>query len=314
MNSRVRFVEVTASSDGQRIDNFLLKTLKGVPKSRIYRIIRKGEVRVNKKRIKPEYKLQSGDLLRIPPIRQAAASNPAEVNIPAELIDRLEHNVLFENDSVLVLDKPTGLAVHSGSGVRYGAIDALRVMRPSVEIELVHRLDRDTSGCLLFAKNRRALLAMQSLFQSHRLRKSYQAIVKGHWDRSVTRVQAPLLKQTMSNGERRVYVDPRGQPADTEIVKVLHCSRHEVEFSLLDIRLWTGRTHQIRVHCQSQGHEIGGDSKYGDRDFDRNMKKLGSTRLLLHAARLEIPKNDHTDELDLTALQPDEFSRLLSSS
>ncbi len=217
MNSNVRFVEITASADGQRIDNFLLKTLKGLPKSRLYRIIRKGEVRVNKKRIKPEYKLKLGDQVRIPPIRLQAEPD-GEVKIADDLLNKLESSILFENDAIIVLNKPSGLAVHSGSGLRYGAIDALRVMRPNLDIELVHRLDRDTSGCLLFAKSRSALLTMQSLFQSSRLLKTYQAIVKGHWDGKITRILEPLLKQTMPNGERRVYVDERGQKADTEIV------------------------------------------------------------------------------------------------
>lgn len=311
MNPKVRFIEITASSDGQRIDNFLLKTLKGLPKSRLYRIIRKGEVRVNKKRIKPEYRLKPGDQLRIPPIR-LQPEDSADIRIAPALLEQLESAILFENDSILVLDKPSGLAVHSGSGLRYGAIDALREMRKGVDIELVHRLDRDTSGCLLFAKSRPALLSMQSLFQSSRLRKTYQAIVKGHWDASVTRVLSPLLKQTMSNGERRVYVDERGQKADTEIVAVRHCSHQSLDYSLLTIRLWTGRTHQIRVHCQSLGHEIGGDAKYGDRDFNRAIKALGGGRLLLHAQQLEIPQNDHTKALRITAPTPREMLTLTS--
>ena len=312
MNSKVRFVEITASADGQRIDNFLLKTLKGLPKSRLYRIIRKGEVRVNKKRIKPEYKLKLGDQVRIPPIR-LEADNEGEIKIPGDLLARLEASILFENDAIIILNKPSGLAVHSGSGLRYGAIDALRAMRPDIDIELVHRLDRDTSGCLLFAKTRVALLAMQSLFQSSRLRKTYQAIVKGHWDGKVTRILSPLLKQTMPNGERRVYVDERGQKADTEIVAAQHFRAGGLDFSLLTIRLWTGRTHQIRVHCQSQGHEIGGDAKYGDRIFNREIKRLGAGRLLLHAAQLEIPQNDHTKELKIIAPSPQEFELLTQS-
>ena len=310
MNAKVRFVEINASSDGQRIDNFLLKTLKGLPKSRLYRIIRKGEVRVNKKRIKPEYKLKLGDQVRIPPLR-LEAENDQEVKISDDLQALLESAILFENDAIIILNKPSGLAVHSGSGLRYGAIDALRVMRPNTDIELVHRLDRDTSGCLLFAKTRPALLAMQSLFQSSRMRKTYQAIVKGCWDSKVMRILSPLLKQTMPNGERRVYVDERGQKADTEIVSMQHYTKNNIDFSLLTIRLWTGRTHQIRVHCQSLGHEIAGDAKYGDREFNRQIKKLGAGRLLLHAAQLEIPQNDHTKELKIIAPQPREFELLI---
>jgi len=311
MNSKVQFVDVTESQQGQRIDNYLLKTLKGVPKSRVYRIIRKGEVRVNKKRIKPEYKLNAGDKIRIPPVRMESGDN-GPVSIPEQLLKKLQAAILFENDSIIVLNKPSGLAVHSGSGLRYGAIDALRLLRPDNEIELVHRLDRDTSGCLLFAKSRTSLLAMQNLFKTSRLVKTYQAIVKGHWDASVTRIQLPLLKQTMPNGERKVFVDNRGQQADTEILTASCFSRGGVDYSLLTIRLWTGRTHQIRVHCKSQQHEIGGDQKYGDREFNRLIKNLGAGRLLLHAKELEIPQNDHTKGLGIIAPQPQEFAKLTS--
>ncbi len=310
MIEKVRFIDITASSHGQRIDNFLLKTLKGVPRSRIYRIIRKGEVRVNKKRVKPTFKLGIGDQVRVPPLRMDDPATP--VTIPADLLRKLEDAILFENQAIIVLNKPSGLAVHSGSGLRYGVIDALRKMRPDDVIELVHRLDRDTSGCLLLAKSRPALLEMQNLFTSSRLRKTYQAIVKGRWDSSVTRISTPLLKQTMPNGERRVYVDERGQKADTEILSAQSRRLSGVEFSHLMIRLWTGRTHQIRVHCQSLGHEIGGDAKYGDRVFNRQMKNLGAGRLLLHAWSLEIPQNAYTKALNIIAPEPDAFNRIIT--
>lgn len=310
MSSKVTFVDISESQDGQRIDNFLIKTLKNLPRSRLYRIIRKGEVRVNKKRIKPEYKLCIGDRVRIPPMQLDATDDTPAV-IPDDLLRKVEGAILFENEGIIVLNKPPGLAVHSGSGLRYGAIDVLRQLRPEGDIELVHRLDRDTSGCLLFAKSRQSLLAMQGLFKTQALRKTYLAIVKGHWDASLTRIQHPLLKQTMSNGERKVFVDERGQQAHTEIKQVQPFSHAGVDYSLLTIRLLTGRTHQIRVHCKHEGHEIAGDQKYGDRAFNTRIKKIGGGRLLLHALELEIPENDHTKAMLIQAPVPQEF-RLLT--
>ncbi len=312
MHSKVQFVDITESQEGQRIDNFLIKTLKNLPRSRLYRIIRKGEVRVNKKRIKPEYKLCVGDQVRIPPVQLDESENSSVV-ITQELQDKINALILFENDSIIVLNKPSGLAVHSGSGLRFGAIDILRKLREKSDVELVHRLDRDTSGCLLFAKNRQSLLAMQNLFKSQQLRKTYLAIVKGHWDKSVSEIQLPLLKQTMSNGERKVFVDERGQQAHTMIEQISHFSKKGVDYSLLKIRLLTGRTHQIRVHCKSQNHEIAGDEKYGDRKFNKNIKKISGGRLLLHASELEIPSNDHTKKLDIKAPVPKEMVKLIST-
>jgi len=309
MSSKVKYMTATASQEGQRIDNFLIKTLKNLPRSRLYRIIRKGEVRVNKKRIKPEYKLKLGDEIRIPPVEleQNADSRAA---VPDDLMQKLSASILLENKAIIVLDKPTGLAVHTGSGLRYGAIDVLRLLRPDEDIELVHRLDRDTSGCLLFARTRQSLLAMQNLFKTSELRKTYLAIVKGHWDPAVKTIQHPLLKQTMPNGERKVFVDEKGQSAHTEIEQVTHFSKAGVDYSLLRIRLLTGRTHQIRVHCKQQGHEIGGDPKYGDREFNRLIKTIGGGRLLLHALSLEFPENVYTKELQIVAPEPQEFKIL----
>jgi 23S rRNA pseudouridine955/2504/2580 synthase len=309
MSSKVRFITASESEAGQRIDNFLIKTLKNVPRSRLYRIIRKGEVRVNKKRIKPEYKLIPGDEVRIPPLKLEQPEG-APPTIPDDLLKKINAAILFENKSIIILNKPSGLAVHSGSGLRYGAIDVLRKLRPDEDIELVHRLDRDTSGCLLFARNRQSLLTMQSLFKTSGLRKTYLALVKGHWNPSIKTIQHALLKRTMPNGERKVFVDENGQKAHTEIEEVTHFSTSGVDFSLLKIGLLTGRTHQIRVHCKQQGHEIGGDLKYGDREFNRLIKNIGGGRLLLHAALLEIPENDHTRKLQIKAPEPQEFQIL----
>ncbi len=306
--SSVQLVTIADTQAGQRLDNFLIKTLKNLPKSHLYRIIRKGEVRVNKKRVKPEYKLLSGDILRLPPLQLEPPVNET-VQIPDKLSKLLESRILYEDEHILILNKPEGLAVHSGSGLKYGVIDVLRPMRADVELELVHRLDRDTSGCLLLAKNRAALLEMQRILQNNSMRKNYLALVKGLWDKNKLKVALPLLKQTMPNGERRVYVDERGQVADTRINGISHYNQAGIKFSVLDINLMTGRTHQIRVHCQSQHHEIAGDDKYGDRKFNKLMKGLGCHRLMLHALRLEIPANVYTKKLDIVAPQPSEFRR-----
>lgn len=309
--SAVRFITIDENQTGQRLDNFLLKTLKKLPRSRLYRIIRKGEVRVNKKRVKPEYKLCAGDSLRIPPIR-LDNENPGQAEISTTLKQKLELAILFENEHVIILDKPSGLAVHSGSGLRFGVIDILRASRPHQTLELVHRLDRDTSGCLMLSKNRKALLVMQRLLQGNEIRKSYLAMVKGHWNKSVDSIELPLKRQVMPNGETKVFVDERGQSAKTIIDQVTHFNHNGIKYSLIKLHLLTGRTHQIRVHCQSQGHEIAGDSKYFDRSFNQAMKALGVKRLLLHAFELEIPKNAHTKALKILAPEPVEF-RMLSS-
>lgn len=297
-----RTIEAGSAELGQRLDNFLIKKLKQVPRTRIYRIIRKGEVRVNKKRIKPDYKLKLGDLIRIPPMRPESENrSPA---ISKNWLKQLESSILFENRHLIVIDKPAGLAVHSGSGIDFGVIDIMRLLRPDCDMELVHRLDRDTSGCLLLARHRQSLLALQNCVQDNSIIKVYTAIVKGAWPERVSKITHPLKKANMPNGERRVYVDPSGQKALTHILE--HQSNNQC--SLLTIRLLTGRTHQIRVHCQAEGHEIVGDSKYGDRVFNREMKKQGMKRLMLHASRLELPKTAYNDEVVINAPTPDNFN------
>jgi 23S rRNA pseudouridine955/2504/2580 synthase len=303
--TEVAFVEISTVQVNQRLDNFLLKTLKNIPKSRIYRIIRKGEVRVNKKRCKPDYKLVIGDLVRIPPLRMEQQSG-AEIYLPPDRIKSLGKAVLFENKHLLVIDKPAGLAVHSGTGISFGVIDIMRRIRPQTEIELVHRLDRDTSGCLLLAKHRQSLLAMQACMQNNSLKKTYVAVVKGDWPQNKRELTHALKKTTMANGERRVYVDAAGQKALTRITQ----ADSGDDFSRLTIQILTGRTHQIRVHCQFEGHEIAGDSKYGDANFNKLMKKRGAGRLMLHASRLELPKTDFSPEIVINANLPAAFENL----
>jgi 23S rRNA pseudouridine955/2504/2580 synthase len=309
VTSGVSFVEVDLTQVDQRLDNFLLKTLKTVPKTRVYRIIRKGEVRVNKKRCKPDYKLKMGDIVRVPPVR-IDQTHDAQNYIAPALIENIEKTILFENKHLVIINKPSGLAVHSGSGINFGVIDIMRRLRPDTEIELAHRLDRDTSGCLLLAKHRQSLLAMQRCFLDNSLNKTYLAVAKGCWPQNKKEVTASLKKVTLANGERRVLVDPAGQSA---LTKIIDCQQKE-QYSVLTIQLMTGRTHQIRVHCQSQGHELIGDTKYGDVDFNKTMKKKGFKRLMLHASRLELPRTEFSEEIVINADTPDIFNQLIKHS
>ncbi len=305
----VSLVEISTAQLGQRLDNFLFKHLKNVPRTRVYRLIRKGQVRVNKKRSKPDYKLQPGDQVRIPPMRLEPEPRDRS-KPPPQLIRRLDQAVIYENEHILIINKPAGIAVHAGSGVNYGVIDAMRRLRPEQQIELVHRLDRDTSGCLVLAKHRQSLLTLQAMLLDKSLGKTYRAIVKGRWPHELTEIKLNLKKIQLANGERRVCVDKRGKPALSQI-KLLHYGKL---FSLIQIELVTGRTHQIRVHCQSQGHEIAGDDKYGDAEFNRLMRKRRVRRLMLHASSLDLPPSDYTPEVVINAPLPVEFELLSSAA
>ncbi|HED3888643.1 TPA: 23S rRNA pseudouridine(955/2504/2580) synthase RluC [Morganella morganii] len=281
-NQTVQFVVVSGDEAGQRIDNFLLARLKGVPKSMIYRIIRKGEVRVNKGRIKPEYKIADGDSIRIPPVR-VAEKNDAPVSAKLDKVSALAECVLYEDDHILVINKPAGTAVHGGSGLSFGVIEAMRALRPEARfLELVHRLDRDTSGILLIAKKRSALRALHEQLRLKQMQKDYLALVRGQWQSSVKVVQAPLLKNILQSGERVVKVSPEGKPSETRF-KVEE--RFEAA-TLVKASPVTGRTHQIRVHTLHAGHPIAFDNRYGDAQFDAQLKGTGLNRLFLHAAAL----------------------------
>lgn len=277
---KVQHVEIDEDRAGQRIDNFLLTFLKGVPKSRIYRLLRKGEVRVNKGRIKASYRLQAGDDVRVPPVRQG---EPAKITAPGErVLSMIESSILIEEKGFLVINKPSGLAVHGGSGLNYGVIEALRALRPDAPyLELVHRLDRDTSGILIVAKKRSVLRELHALLRGEggRIDKRYLALVEGKWEGKFRRVDAPLLKNTLKSGERLVTVSEEGKSALSIFKPVTIYSNA----SLVEVGLLTGRTHQIRVHAASIGFPIAGDEKYGDEAFNRSMKKFGLKRLFLHA-------------------------------
>ncbi|MBE0438495.1 MAG: 23S rRNA pseudouridine(955/2504/2580) synthase RluC [Gammaproteobacteria bacterium] len=302
----VQFIDITAAQAGQRIDNFLLTLEKGVPKSRIYRAIRTGEVRVNKGRIKQTYKLQAGDSLRVPPLRVAEVTTPTTVN--DHLRQQLQQCVLLEDDDLLVLNKPAGLAVHAGSNINQGVIEALRVTRSELPyLELVHRLDRDTSGCLLLAKNRDALLKLQSQMINHDLNKRYLTVVKGNLCTEQLLIEQPLLKNTVSSGERMVRVDPEGKQAKTLFIPVEQFSIAQ----LVEVVLFTGRTHQIRVHAAHTGHPLAGDDKYGHRQFNKDMKKFGLKRLFLHAWKLGITHPTSGQELLLEAPLPETLQNVV---
>ncbi|MHB1370010.1 MAG: 23S rRNA pseudouridine(955/2504/2580) synthase RluC [Pseudomonadaceae bacterium] len=304
--SGVQMLEVAPELAGQRIDNFLRAQLRGVPKTLIYRILRKGEVRVNKGRVKPEYKLQAGDLVRVPPLRLAERDEPEP--LAQGLLERLEAAIVYEDKALIVLNKPAGIAVHGGSGLSYGVIEALRQLRPDAkELELVHRLDRDTSGLLMIAKKRSMLRHLHQALRGDGVDKRYMALVRGRWETSKKQVSAPLLKNTLRSGERMVEVTEDGKEALT-LFRVL---RRFGDFAtLVEARPVTGRTHQIRVHARHAGHSIAGDSKYGDEEFTREIRELGGKRLFLHAYALRVPLPDG-GELALEAPVDEVWARTL---
>ncbi len=300
-NNKVLHIEIAPGFAGQRIDNYLLASLKGAPKTLVYRILRKGEVRVNKGRVKPDYRLCAGDILRIPPIHLPPADAPPSV--PRSLLEQLEAAIVYEDGSLLVVNKPAGIAVHGGSGLNFGIIEAFRQLRPQCkELELVHRLDRDTSGLLMLAKKRSRLRQLHAALRNNQIDKSYQALVCGHWPTSRKQVNAPLLRSNLRSGERMVEVNPAGKESLT-MFSVLR--RFGKAATLVQANPITGRTHQIRVHALYAGHPIAGDNKYGDEQFSRQIRELGGKRLFLHANYLKIP-NVQGAPLELRAT-PDQF-------
>jgi len=295
-NPTVQLIPITEEEAGQRIDNFLRTFLKGVPKSMIYRILRKGEVRVNKKRIKPEYKLLAGDEVRVPPVR-VAEREEAPVSAKLDKVAALEHCILYEDDHLLILNKPSGTAVHGGSGLSFGVIEGLRALRPDARfLELVHRLDRDTSGVLLVAKKRSALRSLHEQLRLKTMQKDYLALVRGEWQSHCKVVQAPLLKNILQSGERIVRVNSEGKPSETRFkIEEKYAFATLVKCSPI-----TGRTHQIRVHTLHAGHPIAFDDRYGDREFDAQLAGTGINRLFLHAAalRFEHPGTGETIRIE----------------
>ena len=302
----VQFIDIRADQAGQRIDNFLITLEKGVPKSRIYRALRKGEVRVNKGRIKQTYRLQAGDQVRVPPLR--VSEKVVITELSESLTDALESAILMEDDDILVINKPAGLAVHAGSQIQLGVIEAMRIIRPENRfVELVHRLDRDTSGCLVLAKSRAALLNLQQQMKASETDKRYLTLTRGKWPAQENIVDLALQKNSLSSGERMVVPDINGKKSKT-LFEV------KQEFSgcqLVAAKLYTGRTHQIRVHSASQSHPVAGDEKYGDREFNKRIRQFGLKRMFLHAWQLSL-KHPITDEpLTFNAELPDTLKDVL---
>lgn len=288
-------VTVNDDDSGQRIDNYLQRVTGGLPRSKLYKMIRKGELRVNGKRVKPEYRLQAEDLVRIPPIY--VDEKPKVGALSPRLAKLLKSAVIYEDDALLVMNKPAGLAVHGGSGINIGLIEALRQLRPEARcLELVHRLDRDTSGCLMIAKKRSMLRRLHANLREGHIKKFYHALVVGQWDKTVAEINAPLVKNQLASGERYVKVDKEGRRSITRF-SVLQSN---TSASLLDIGLLTGRTHQIRVHTQYAGHPIIGDEKYGASADNQRFKASGLSRLHLHARRLrfQTPATDEWVEVE----------------
>lgn len=281
IRTQVQLIDIDEDMAGQRIDNFLRNQLKNVPKSMVYRILRKGEVRVNKKRIKAEYKLSAGDVVRIPPVTLEQSDQESNTpNTKLSKVAELEHCIIFEDEHLLILNKPSGTAVHGGSGLKFGAIEALRALRPEARfLELVHRIDRDTSGILLVAKKRSALRHLQAQFREKTIQKYYFALVMGQWKSSCKVVNAPLLKNEVNS---IVRVNPNGKASETRF-KILE---QFAQATLVQASPITGRTHQIRVHAQYTGHPIAWDDRYGDRRFDAYTAQFGIDRLFLHAANI----------------------------
>ncbi len=308
-SNAVKMVEITSNQAGQRLDNFLLTYLKGVPKSHIYRLLRSGQVRVNKGRKKPAYRIQADDVIRIPPVRTAARD---QAIIPDAVLNLLKNARLLENNDILVLNKPAGIAVHGGSELEFGLIEAIRKLYPDQFFELAHRLDRETSGCLVLAKNRdtlnrlhRALRHESDDDNAPRVEKTYLALLAGSWQQGNVSIELPLRKIRRS-GEHRVEVSADGLRAISHFKLV----QHYRNASLMQIQIETGRTHQIRVHAAASGHPVAGDRKYGDASFNREMKKLGLQRLFLHASHIVLPLGEG---LSVHAPLSEDLSKLLDN-
>ncbi|WNU96638.1 RluA family pseudouridine synthase [Neisseria sp. DTU_2020_1000833_1_SI_GRL_NUU_006] len=312
----VSLITVAEHEAGQRLDNYLIKILKGVPKSHIHRIIRAGEVRLNKKRCKPDSRIQTGDLLRIPPVRTAEKQRSSENR--AQAVPAREFTIIYEDDALLVIDKPAGTAVHGGSGVSFGVIEQIRRARPETRyLELVHRLDKDTSGLLMIAKKRSALVKLHEAIRNDHPKKIYLALGVGKLPNDSFHVKLPLFKYTGAQGEKMVRVSEDGQSAHT-IFRVLNRFSddllHQVglsQLTLVQATLKTGRTHQIRVHLQSQHCPIAGDERYGDYQANKRLQKLGLKRMFLHAAELHLDHPLTGEKLILKAPLPQDLAQFV---
>ena len=308
----VKTLTVDEDSAGQRLDNFLMRHLKGVPKTHVYRIIRSGEVRVNKGRASAEQRVEAGDLVRLPPVR-VSAQVQAKADAPAPA---REFPVLMEDEALMAIDKPAGVAVHGGSGVSFGVIEQLRRARPALaNLELVHRLDRETSGVLLVAKKRSTLKHLQDQFRDRETGKTYLALVLGLWPSNKKVIDSPLMKYTIPNGvgegERRVKVVGKDDPNGMRSITLVRVARTVGPYTLLEVTIKTGRTHQIRVHLASQGHPIAGDDKYGDFEHNKLLQKMGLKRMFLHAWQLKFQHPQSHRPVSLQAPLPPELKNFV---
>ena len=299
---------VEEDSSGQRLDNFLIRELKGVPKTHVYRIIRSGEVRVNKGRAGADTRVETGDVIRLPPVR-VSEKIAAKLEKPAPA---REFPILLEDEHLIAIDKPAGVAVHGGSGVSFGVIEQLRQARPAAKfLELVHRLDRETSGILLVAKKRSALTKLQDQFRERETGKTYLALVNGAWPANKKVIDVPLHKYLQADGERRVKVVAKDDPDGMRSITLVKVAQKLAAFTLLEVTIKTGRTHQIRVHLASQGHAIAGDDKYGDFELNRALQKQGLKRMFLHAWQLKFAHPQTAEGVELQSPLPAELARFV---
>jgi 23S rRNA pseudouridine955/2504/2580 synthase len=304
----VQHFEVSEDEAGQRLDNYVHKHLGEVPRSKVYRVIRKGEVRVNGHRAGPDTRLQAHDKIRIPPVR---IRPPEEIGRPSvDLQETILKAIVYEDARLLVIDKPSGIAVHGGSGVSFGVIEALRAARPDEHLELAHRLDRDTSGCLIVARNTATLRVVHALLREENttFEKRYLTLLKGPWDLGKKRIDAPLRTDTRVGGERTVRVDASGKPSLSEFRPVQFFGRRA---TLMEVNLLTGRTHQIRVHAQHAGHPVAGDEKYGDETFNEEMRTLGLSRMFLHASSVGFEWPNGGGQFSVNAPLPPELAKVV---
>ena len=298
---KVKNVKVDLESKGMRLDNYLISLLKGIPKSKIYSIIRKGEVRLNSKRIQPKHKIEEGDIVRIPPLKIIENET---VKPSRNIVEIIKEKIIFEDKSILVINKPVGIASHGGSGISLGLIEIVRQIIPSYEnVQLVHRLDKDTSGCIVLTKKKSVLREMHNELRNHSVEKKYVAITKGHWQQNSIDVNLSLLKLKNKSGEQKVKVSDEGKESITKF-KVIKQNKN---FSQINCTLLTGKTHQIRVHCQYIEHPIMGDRKYGDKDFNKLAKKIGITRMMLHASSINFKRMKFSIDSQI----PEEFLSIM---
>ncbi|MEJ0084331.1 MAG: RluA family pseudouridine synthase [Pseudomonadota bacterium] len=306
--AKVQQVEAGERGEGQRLDNFLAKILDGVPKTHIFRVIRKGEVRVNGKRAKPETRLQARDIVRVPPVRVGEAAPPRRAS-PA-MVAGLTGAIVFEDARLIVIDKPAGVAVHGGSGVSFGVIEALRSARPDETLELVHRIDRDTSGLLLISRKPAALRTLHALMRDGLVEKRYLALVKGKWELGKKRIDVPLRTDIRVGGERTVKAHESGKEAASVFKPVQFFGKRA---SLMEVELETGRTHQIRVHAAHAGYPLAGDEKYGEAEFNGKMQELGLKRMFLHAHQLSFTWPDTGVEFNASAPLPADLAAVIDA-